>query len=368
MKSTDLITEHFPDLLFCEVLDRSKQDSICDSICNDDNVKPWIEWFYANQGTFDWLRIMLTNKQYLFFKFLGHSRYLVVLNEKENNAMLISLLRNVGHSTESPGEKKVIPSDTPKKPSAQKQHEDEASMRIQDAVRIQRMIIPRDEDIKKSFKKFFAVHQQQDAVGGDFYWYKETPDCTLVALVDCTGHSVEGAMTSMVCNSLLNQAASSFSKTKFPVFVEHFYEMLAEYNETTDSMLDYGIGAELGVLCFDFKSNELRVISTGVSSFVKTDEGVQLLRTRKIKDFKEIKGQIEEHVLDLGKVSGIYSFTDGVTDQYDSSDEKKLGYKGLQKIIEDEKSFDKDYYAGEINRWKGNNLQYDDLTLLGLAI
>ena len=37
-------------------------------------------------------------------------------------------------------------------------------------------------------------------------------------------------------------------------------------------------------------------------------------------------------------------------------------------MIEDEENFDAEYYLSEINKWKGDNIQYDDITLVGIAM
>ena len=171
-----------------------------------------------------------------------------------------------------------------------------------------------------------------------------------------------------VVNSLLNQAVDVYKKGGLKAFVADFYQKLHSYNQTSEEMLDYGIGADLGVFSFNFFSKKIEFISTGVSAFVRKKSGIELLRNRGLRDHDEMLTDFNLLTMDMKDILGIYTFTDGLTDQYDAADKKKLGYKGVQKLIEEEDRFERDYYAEQIKLWKGENMQYDDITLLGLAI
>ena len=41
-------------------------------------------------------------------------------------------------------------------------------------------------------------------MGGDFYWLRRFDDGFLLAVVDCTGHGVPGALMTMAVHSMLN--------------------------------------------------------------------------------------------------------------------------------------------------------------------
>lgn len=366
MNISELINDSFPNLEFCDTVTANNIKSKSSKLPQIDAAQPWFKWLASGQNSCDWLRIKLVDDHQLFIKKIDNEEFILVLNKEENNALLLNFINKFsGNSTTQ----KTIPASKSQEPSAQQDHSaEDLSLKMQDAVRIQRMIMPRDEDVSKSFSSFFAVHQQQDVVGGDFYWLKQMKACTLIGVIDCTGHSVEGAMTSMVCNSLLNQASASIDLNNLKCFVEEFYTMLGKYNDTAEDMLDYGIDAEIGIFCFNHVEKEIKFLTSGIATFIKKTDGIELLRPRKLRDPNDNSHNVQEFTFPMSEVENLYVFSDGVTDLYDSSDKNKLGYKGLRQIIEHESAFGKQYYFDEINKWKGENIQYDDITLLGLAI
>jgi serine phosphatase RsbU (regulator of sigma subunit) len=71
---------------------------------------------------------------------------------------------------------------------------------------IQQAIITSEEYIANMFKEFFVYYKPRDIVSGDFYWAHQTSDGKkLIAVGDCTGHGVPGAMMSMLGSAFLNE-------------------------------------------------------------------------------------------------------------------------------------------------------------------
>lgn len=358
---SSLITDQFQELEFCLVLNKehSEQDKANISrLITSSEVQAWFDWFDRTNLDIDLCRIQLKDKSRVIFKKIAPSKFIAIHNKRENLAMLLTFLRGLNYLQEDQDqEKEVMKTDELK----------EADLKMLDAQRIQQLIIPSLDDMQSSFKGLFVVHQQQDLVGGDFYWYQKVGDCLLLALVDCTGHSVEGAMTSMICNSLLNQTLNSFDPNDVSAFVKQFCGQIENYNRTTKDMFNYGIGAELGVFCFNYASNEFRFASTGISAFLKKDSELELLKAKKIMVPSQLQ-RLQDVVLPLDELEGVYGFTDGLTDQFNADDERKLGYRGVKEMISKEESFNSQYYHQALNEWKGDNIQYDDITMIGIAV
>jgi serine phosphatase RsbU (regulator of sigma subunit) len=73
------------------------------------------------------------------------------------------------------------------------------------AKRIQQAMLPLDSKIASVLgaDNFFLLFRPRDVVSGDFYWFNEIEDSIIMAVADCTGHGVPGALMSMVGNQLL---------------------------------------------------------------------------------------------------------------------------------------------------------------------
>ncbi|WP_421877105.1 PP2C family protein-serine/threonine phosphatase [Marinoscillum sp.] len=352
-----IIKDNFQELESCLVI--QKDHFSTDEIDKNDLVSPWLSWINKTNIEMETLNIELIDESQLLIKCISSSSFLVVHNKSENKTLLYNFILSLDDYKEN----------APVLEESISRHEEILNdPKMLDAVRIQKLIIPNIEDIKKEFKNFFVVYQQQDLVGGDFYWYAKKDDTVLFAIVDCTGHSVEGAMTSMVCNSLLNQSLDVFQGENPDAVLMKFYSQLSKYNKTTSDILDYGIGAEIGLFAFNHSRSQITFCSTGISAFIRKTDGMELLKSKKAIQYDNMADSISQTTFEMDGVTGIYGFTDGLTDQFDSNDRKKLGRRGVLQMIEREENFDAKYYMNEINKWKGDNIQYDDITFVGIAI
>ncbi|MBU0764723.1 MAG: tetratricopeptide repeat protein, partial [Bacteroidetes bacterium] len=89
---------------------------------------------------------------------------------------------------------------------------------IQYARQIQRAILPDRKILESVFPESFVFYRPRDIIGGDFYWATTIATTNIVgakglsplpilvvAVADCTGHGVPGALMSMLGISLLNE-------------------------------------------------------------------------------------------------------------------------------------------------------------------
>jgi len=376
MDIRDLTIRDFPNLLLCEIIDRTVDASANATLHENipSQLKPWFDWFYESDDSLHFIRIKLQSGQEAYIKFLSASYYLFVLNSEENIPLLIHFLENIPSKfteniadivNSSTSDTAVV--DTDSALLEEIAHSEKG--RMEDAIRVQKMIMPNINYVKDHLKDFFVVQQQQDVVGGDFYWFNKKDDLLILALIDCSGHSLEGAMTSMACHSLLNQSFASISPTNLASCVEEFFQLISYYGQSSEEVLNYELSAEIAVFCFDRKDRKATFVSSGVASYVmKADGQLELLKPKKIINFDASKQTLTQKTLELDEIDAVYLFSDGLTDQFDETDQRKLGYKGLKKIIEEEEEFTTSYYANKITNWIGGNMQYDDITMLGAII
>jgi len=75
---------------------------------------------------------------------------------------------------------------------------------IRYASRIQQAILPRLEYIGELFTEYFILHQPKSHVSGDFYWVSTHQNKKILAVGDCTGHGLSGALMHMLGAVYLN--------------------------------------------------------------------------------------------------------------------------------------------------------------------
>ncbi|MGZ3885658.1 MAG: two-component regulator propeller domain-containing protein, partial [Bacteroidia bacterium] len=84
---------------------------------------------------------------------------------------------------------------------------------IEYARKIQTAILPADALIKRYLPQSFVLYKTKDIVSGDFYWFAEKENCSVIAAVDCTGHGVPGAFMSLIGYNILNKIVNEQGQT-----------------------------------------------------------------------------------------------------------------------------------------------------------
>ena len=83
----------------------------------------------------------------------------------------------------------------------------ESNRTVMDSIRyarlIQSSILPEEEAVRRRVPDFFALYRPRDIVGGDFYYFRESGENYILAVIDCTGHGVPGAFMTMTANAVL---------------------------------------------------------------------------------------------------------------------------------------------------------------------
>lgn len=76
---------------------------------------------------------------------------------------------------------------------------------IRSALRIQEAVLPDPAIMNHLLPEHFVLFRPKDVVSGDFYWLHEKDGHLIIAVGDCTGHGVPGALMSMLSINGLEQ-------------------------------------------------------------------------------------------------------------------------------------------------------------------
>jgi len=246
---------------------------------------------------------------------------------------------------------------------------------IRYAKRIQEAILPEADFLEQHLKNYFVLYKPRDIVSGDFYWATLKDNYFYLVLADCTGHGVPGAFMSVVGATFLNQVIQFEKETKTGKILEkvnnEIMKFLHQERNKKESTRD---GMDISLIRIDTQTNQL----------VFTGARTSLLYVRN-GEIHEIKGDntaigggqysfasdLSEHPLDVNDTY-FYIFSDGYTDQFGGSEDKKYSKKKLKekilewhqlKFTEQQKLFTKEFV-----QWQGATEQIDDVTLIGFRI
>ncbi len=247
---------------------------------------------------------------------------------------------------------------------------------IRYAERIQRSMLPEPEIVKSLLPNSFFLWQPKDIVGGDAYYLEPLENGFFIALFDCTGHGVPGAMMTMMATVFLRRIIVDYNRCRpaeilkqLNMIIKHFLKQDRE-----ETLSDDGLDA---AICF-VNPDEKKLVYAGAKlSLYYNDNGeiVQIKGDRQSIGYKnsDIRFNFTEHKIQIQNDSMFYMSTDGYIDQIGGEKNLPFGWKKFIKLLEDNQneSLDKqcEILESSIDEYKGeDNPQVDDITVIGFKI
>lgn len=259
---------------------------------------------------------------------------------------------------------------------AQRDHIFSQNKEITDSIhyakRIQQAVLPGKQILERSLPEHFIFFKPRDIVSGDFYWVEEKDGLIIVCAADCTGHGVPGAFMSLLGLTFLNEIVNKDGITHADQILNRLrsYIIAAMSNQSTSGETKDGMDLALAV--FDLDRNQLE--------FSGAYNPLIVIRAGEIIEYKADKMPIgkhvgpeepfRKHVIPLQKQDMIFLFSDGFQDQFGGERDAKYKTKPfkrlLQKISPEPAEVQATLLGDELEGWKGNAEQVDDILILGI--
>ena len=262
--------------------------------------------------------------------------------------------------------------------SQQKSMLEEHNMEVTDsinyALRIQQAIIPSESYFKTLLPDSFILYKPKDIVSGDFYFIEKKNEEIIIAVADCTGHGVPGALMSVIGLNLFRQAVSGSKSTKPSEIISYIDSGLRKVFKKRGgtAIMD---GMDLSICNINLKKGEMiyagvynpiYYIRNGILNEIKADKK-PIGHSVKDKEYK-----YNNHEVKLEKEDSIYLFSDGYADQFGGEQGKKYKYSRLRQFLLDinpTPMHDQgDLLSTEFEKWKNNLAQIDDVCLIGIRV
>lgn len=255
------------------------------------------------------------------------------------------------------------------------------------AKRLQEAILPPLNLFEKHYPESFVLYQPKDIVAGDFYYLQELKDTVIIAVADCTGHGVPGAMVSVVCANAMNQAIREFGLTDPGAILTKVRELvIATFAQSGSEVKD---GMDISLICIrqSLNTNSGKI----TARWAGANNPLWLIRNGELQEFNPDKQPVgihaqpnpfTSHELQLEKNDLIYLFTDGFADQFGyeklagktSSDAKGKKFKSanfkrlLVSVNEKNMKEQKSIVHHRFEEWKGDLEQIDDVCVIGIRV
>lgn len=240
------------------------------------------------------------------------------------------------------------------------------------AQHIQQALLPSKELFEEVFPQNFLYFLPKDILSGDFYWMNcnKAKDTVYLAVADCTGHGVPGAMLSMLGISFLNEIFSSYKQTSPSNMLNQLrknFLVTMSNNSTKKSLND---GMDIGLAEIDFEQNKL--------FFAGANRDIYIVRESELIILKGDNMPIGKYVLNtpfsqkefkLLPGDCIYMFTDGYNDQFGGVKNRKFKRKNFKKLLlaVQTLSFEEQLKMIDMmhKQWKQDKFQVDDILIIG---
>jgi len=249
---------------------------------------------------------------------------------------------------------------------------------IRYAKKIQDALLPDNAFIKSIFPESLIIYQPKDILSGDFYWVKNFKNndrnISIIAVADCTGHGVPGALLSMLGIAFLNEVAARKEVMHASQLLNGLRSNILKVFQRSngENYVNDGLDIAVAVVFHDLYTVEF---SGANRPFYCFKSGV----------FNSIMGNrfpigkhyfdstcFTNHKIEFAKSDTFYLFTDGFSDQFGEETNKKFTNKNLKALLYEiqDKPFEvqQTILTECFYLWKGQNKQTDDVLLFGVKL
>lgn len=258
-----------------------------------------------------------------------------------------------------------------------KEKSDEVVSSLEYARTIQETMLPSAEEMSGFLSQCVVFNRPRDIVSGDFYWFHQlNEDEALIAVADCTGHGVPGALMSIMGHSYLNEIVTEQSIHSPAQVLERLNEKIKEtFNTRSIGKTEGTDGMDLGLCLISKKENQL--------TFAGARRPLTIIDSGTLRHVSATRRGIGEHYLttdlpfenvtiNIKPDTTFYMYTDGMQDQFGGPNAKKLMRKELCSWFMELESISIDlreeWLQTRLLEWKGIQPQIDDICIVGFRV
>jgi len=252
---------------------------------------------------------------------------------------------------------------------------EEVKSSLEYARTIQETMLPTPEEMNGFFAACMVFNKPRDIVSGDFYWFHQIDESkALVAVADCTGHGVPGALMSIMSQSYLDELVVEQK-------VESPSEILDRLNQKIKATFggpkqkDGTDGMDIGICLINKTKSEL--IFSGARRPLTIVSGTEVLQFQGIRrgigeHYLTTNVPFEETSITLDDNATYYLCTDGLQDQFGGFNGKKLMRKRVLNWLTDLEPLPMSKRSIQLDKlfldWKGERSQIDDICVLAFSV
>ena len=234
------------------------------------------------------------------------------------------------------------------------------------------VILPRLEILEKYISEYLLIFKPKEEVSGDFVYIEEIDNQLAIAVGDATGHGIPGALMSMLAISILDNALHN-QNFKTPAEKLNFARQLImkTLNQEQTTARD---GFDVALILYDYQKMTIHYSGANISLYQYKDKKLIRYKADKIPiGFYPLEKKFTNYTIPVEKGQTFYAFSDGFSDQFGGTLDRKFGIKNfvnvLEKIAELPMDEQKNILEQVLEEWmKDARFQIDDITVFGFRL
>lgn len=235
------------------------------------------------------------------------------------------------------------------------------------------------DKVKALFPKSFTYYKPQNQIGGDLIWVNECSLGKIIAVIDCMGHGVPGAMLAMSVYHILN---TTLENGEFESVTEFLCNLAQEYHRSffkNKTKSEFADTFDISMCIVDESSNLIRFRGIKRPLIIERDQRLVEFKGERVSVAhpnaeKLLKEEPWDKVWPYKPGDHVYLFTDGYPDQFGGAKNKKYKYRKFKDLIRSVSSKDIEFQRKTIEddlyNWQnylGRSYdQTDDIALVGV--
>jgi phosphoserine phosphatase RsbU/P len=242
---------------------------------------------------------------------------------------------------------------------------------IEYAKNIQDALLKTSETFNDVIPEHFILFLPKDIVSGDFYWFTRIDNLAIIAVMDCTGHGVPGALMSTLGVAFLNETVLGERIVRPDMILENLRKKLIKSLGQKGYSGTIKDGIEGSVICYDQMMNQLH-FSASFNAMLHIHDGElsEIKADRVPIGYFDRKIDFTNQTINLNQGDMIYMFSDGYVDQFGGPLSKRYMIKRFKELLlanhKQPMVKQRELLLSSLSEWMVNGEQTDDILVLGI--
>jgi len=254
----------------------------------------------------------------------------------------------------------------------------EKNREITDSIRyarkIQKAFLPLKSDLAAALPDSFILFKPKDLLSGDFYWFKKTGDTIFLAVADCTGHGVPGALISIIGAHVLNDIIEDEQEPS--AILQELNRRIKSALKQSDCDTSTRDGMDIALCVIDMQRLHIEYAGANRPLWIIRNGSETLeefgATRRAIGGHTDDEQQFDTHHIQLSQGDAFYISSDGYADQDGGQKGKKLLSRNFRQLLLDIREQPMESQCGHlgafIDEWRGMRAQLDDILVIGIRL